>query len=415
MRILVYPHDMSIGGSQINAIELAASVRDLGHEVAIVGHQGALQEKIADLQLEFIELPPIRRRPTPSIVRALHRIIRERRIDIVHGYEWPPSLEAFLSCQGTQARSISTVMSMSVAPFIPARMPLIVGTEQIASVERAHGREQVLLMEPPVDTVANSPSDPQEVERVGLRHRVDPSKLTLAIVSRLAREMKLEGVLAAVDFVGQWSGTQQIQLLIVGSGPAFETVRQAADAVNERCGEDRILMTGEQQDPRWAYDIADVVLGMGGSALRGMSMGKPLVVQGEQGYWQTLTSQSIGDFHWQGWYGIGESASDGVRNLARELTPLLDNAGSRSELGRYSRQVIDQRYSLSIAAQRQLAYYEQALLASSAPRVLSWDTARSAFRLAKYEFDRQVSRVRGRLTNDDFNATPVVGRSRVRA
>ena len=33
MKVLVYPHTMEIGGSQLNAIEIAAAVRDRGHDV----------------------------------------------------------------------------------------------------------------------------------------------------------------------------------------------------------------------------------------------------------------------------------------------------------------------------------------------------------------------------------------------
>lgn len=414
MKILVYPHDMSVGGSQLNAVELSSGVRDLGHEVTVVGQPGALRSHIRNLGLEFIELPRIRRRPTPSIVRALHQIVRSRDIDIIHGYEWPPTLEAFLACQGTRARPVSTVMSMSVAPFIPAKMPLIVGTEQIAAVERASRGDRVMLMEPPVDTRANALEAVADLERKGLDHGLDPAKLTLAIVSRLAPEMKLEGVLAAIDFVGGFKGGQPLQLLVVGDGPAFDTVRRKADAVNSQCGEVRILLTGEQADPRWAYAIADVVLGMGGSALRGMSMGKPLVVQGERGYWRALTPQSVQDFYWQGWYGIGDDPARGALNLENELAPLLADAALRRELGRYARQVIDERFSLDVASARQLSYYQQVLRATNPPSVISRDALSSGYRLAKYEFDRQLSRLRGRLTNDDFNTTPVVSQQRVR-
>ena len=35
MRVLVYPHSMEIGGSQLNAVELGGAVRDLGHDVVV--------------------------------------------------------------------------------------------------------------------------------------------------------------------------------------------------------------------------------------------------------------------------------------------------------------------------------------------------------------------------------------------
>ena len=55
MRIAVYPHDLGIGGSQLNAIEIAAGVRDLGHHPFVVGRPGALVERIHELGLEFVE------------------------------------------------------------------------------------------------------------------------------------------------------------------------------------------------------------------------------------------------------------------------------------------------------------------------------------------------------------------------
>ena len=42
MRILVYPHDLAIGGSQINAVDLAAGAAAAGHAVVIYGRPGPL-------------------------------------------------------------------------------------------------------------------------------------------------------------------------------------------------------------------------------------------------------------------------------------------------------------------------------------------------------------------------------------
>ena len=42
MRIFVYTHDLSIGGSQINAIDLAAGVAAASHQVFVYGTAGPL-------------------------------------------------------------------------------------------------------------------------------------------------------------------------------------------------------------------------------------------------------------------------------------------------------------------------------------------------------------------------------------
>lgn len=52
MKILVYPHAMEIGGSQINAIQIAGAIRDRGHEVIVLSEPGPMVELVRELGLE---------------------------------------------------------------------------------------------------------------------------------------------------------------------------------------------------------------------------------------------------------------------------------------------------------------------------------------------------------------------------
>lgn len=411
MKILVYPHDLAVGGSQLNAIELAVAVEKQGHEIAIIGQSGPLETKIAELGLEFISLPRPGRRPDLRVVRFLRRLVQERGIDIVHGYEWPPALEALLSCYLTTASPVVTVLSMSVAPFIPRHVPLIVGTEQIAQAEREYGRAFVRLMEPPVDLLVNSPSANLPVDEMAARWGIHRQGLTITVVSRLAHEMKLEGILSAISFVRSWKGDQKVQLLVVGSGPAEAEVAAAARQANAKLGEKRVVLTGEIPDPRWAYAVSDVVLGMGGSALRGMAMGKPLIVQGERGFWKTLKNETVDYFLWHGWYGVGAGPEYGEESLFNELGPLIEDRSLREQLGRYSLSVVQDRFSLEAAALRQIEYYRQVLNYRPLGGTSRLSTLQGACGLVGYEMERLKQRLRGTAANDDFNATPVVGRS----
>src|ERR1700676_820937 len=96
MKVLVYPHSMELGGSQLNAIQMAGAIRDRGHEVLVLSEAGPLVERVKALALEYIELPQHRKRPSPTVVRTISRLIMERNIDVVHGHEWPPIIEAFV-------------------------------------------------------------------------------------------------------------------------------------------------------------------------------------------------------------------------------------------------------------------------------------------------------------------------------
>ncbi|WP_125610493.1 glycosyltransferase [Specibacter cremeus] len=408
MRIVTYPHDMNIGGSQLNAIELAARVRDLGHEVIVYGQAGPLVEAVAAHGLEFIESPAVHRRPTPGIVHGLRTLVRRREVDIVHGYEWPPTLEAVLACRGRSAAvAVSTVLSMSVAPFIPANVPLLVGTEQIADAERTFGRARVELMEPPVDTALNRPDLDPGLDDFRRQWDLDGRAFTVSIVSRLAHEMKLEGILTAIEAVAMLDGEFPVQLVIAGTGPAAPQVRDHAQRVNRELGRRAIVLTGELADPRPAYAVADVSIGMGGSALRAMAFGKPLIVQGENGYWRVLAPESLPQFLWQGWYGSGPGPQDAARRLAGHLRELRDSRELRERLGRFARDTVCDRFSLDGAAGRLTDFYLRSRAVRDGAGGRLAHAAVAGGRFTAYNLGRMRWPGGRRPARDDFNAVPV--------
>lgn len=410
MRVLVYPHDLGIGGSQLNAIELAAAVRDLGHEVLVFGPRGPLERRISELSLEFLPAPEPSRRPSAGIVSALRRVVVDRRIDVVHGYEWPPILEARLAVLGHHAACVGTVMSMAVAPFIPRHLPLVVGTHQIADAERRGGRgDRVHVIEPPVDLAHNTPSAATDVEEFRQQHGI-PNGPLVVVVTRFAHELKLEGVLTAIAVVPSLDAAAV--LCLVGDGPARSAVVEAAEAANRRAGRRAVVLTGEVHDPRPAYTAADVVLGMGGSALRAMAFAKPLVVQGEHGFWQALSPESVDRFLWAGWYGVGEGRTSGPAHLREALGPLLADTARQRALGDFARDLVVGRFSLTRAAGVQVDIYDDAVAGRCGARPDPFRDTAAASRFAVHTARRRSQKLRGRRPSDDFNARPVAAATR---
>jgi glycosyltransferase involved in cell wall biosynthesis len=409
MRILTYPHDLSIGGSQLNAIELSAALRDRGHEVAVYGQPGPLVDTVRALGLEFLTAPDPGRRPSARVARDLARLARERGIDVLHGYEWPPGLECTLAGWSSGALAMTTVMSMSVAPFLPRSTPVVVGTEQIADAERRAGRRRVWVLEPPVDVAANRPDDVRG--RCFRTERGIGDDLTVVCVSRFAHQLKLEGILTSIEAVGRLAATTPIRLVLVGDGPARPEVELRARDVNTRAGRDVVVLTGALADPRPAYAAADVVIGMGGSALRAAAFGKPLVVQGEGGFFRLLTPESLPAFLWTGWYGYGGGARPPADMLADLLADLASDAARREDLGTFSRTVVEQRFALTAAAARQESIYEAALRGDRRGADRAWAAARAGgaagARFAAYHVRRRVDRLQGCRASDDFNAQPL--------
>ncbi|SDY61081.1 Glycosyltransferase involved in cell wall bisynthesis [Amycolatopsis xylanica] len=408
MRILVYPHAMEIGGSQLNALQLAGAVRDLGHSVDVISEPGPLVDYVHELGLTHHEIPAERRRPSRGVSRRIAEIIADRDIDLVHGYEWPPVLEGLAATGLGRGALVGTVLSMSVVPFFPRTVPLLVGTEQIREAAVAAGHTRVSLLEPPVDTDGDHPGVDGSAFRA--EHGFDDDVTLVAMVCRLVPELKLEGLLAACDAAGQLaSAGRKLRLAIVGDGRSRDEVAARAARANDAAGYEVVTLTGEVSDPRPAYAAADILIGMGGSALRGMSFGKPLVVVGEQGYSELLTPATASTFLQAGWYGQGPgSRGSGVTALREALDTLVDSPERRAELGGFARELVVDRFSLRGAAKFLERVYAAALAQPTPRPRLAADSARSAAGLFGYKVQRKIQQFRGTARTDDANATPVL-------
>lgn len=340
MKILVCPHDTSMGGSQLNAIELADMVRNHGHEVMIYAPEGVLAEKIASLGIPFVPAPP------PGDGKAwrkrLHQLVEEHEVDLIHTYEWGPSLEASFS-EGIRRKVpvLASVMSMGVPDFLPRHLPLLVGTPAIAD-ELIWQHRTAFLLEPRVDMEANKSVD-SAAARASLE--ISDGEIVISIVSMLTTELeKLQGVLEAIALIDRMARTSAVRLLVAGSGEGLEQVQERADEVNARHCRLVVDVLGHVSDPRPVYEAADIVLGMGASAIKAMAFSKTLVVQGEAGFWETLTEENSEGFLRDGWFGY---EGRGVADLERELQSLVNDPQRRDTLGAYGRSLVERRYCLS--------------------------------------------------------------------
>ncbi|MHB1063940.1 MAG: glycosyltransferase [Georgenia sp.] len=407
MRILVFPHSMEVGGSQKNAIDLATALVGRGHDVVVFGPDGELVDVLRERGLTYRPAPTPRLRPSPAVMRRLSEVVRAEHIDIVHAFEWPPTIDAVygpLVRLGTPV--VCTIMSMAVAPFIPARLPMTVGTEAIAAVERRR-RPRVTVLEPPVDTLADRPIDPAASR---LAHGIEASELLVVVVSRLVEQLKLEGILAATRAAATLATHLPVRLLVAGDGPARPEVESAAVRVNAAAGREVVTLTGNLADPRSLYDAADIVLGMGGSALRAMAFGKPLVVQGERGFWRLLEPASLPAFLERGWYGIGDG-QDGAPALGRILAGLADAPRERARLGEFGRQTVHARYSLTAAAASMEALYEEVRAAPVPPGRTLPGLASSFAAVTRHDLRHKIARRLGRAAAEDFNTLNAMTRT----
>ena len=399
MRVLVYPHDLELGGSSINAVDLAAAVRRYGHETMLIARPGPLAERARELGVDLVPMRlPARPRPWPGAVRDVRATIARFGADLVHSYEYWPCVESTLAARSRRVPVLATILTMGWADYLPRTVPMTLGyRDQLDAVARRQ-RAPVHLLEPPIDTVADAPGR-LDVSGFAAVHDLGGDDLDVVIVSRVSHYQKQEGIERAVDAVARLARSHPVRIVVVGGGSAYEDVRRRADRVNATLGRRVVVLTGRMSDPRPAYELADVVVGMGSSALRGMAFGKPVVVVGVDGFSLPVAPETIDHFRRAGYYGegTGRPAPD-TDPLVAQIRPLLADAALRRRLGEFGRRLVVEDYSLEVAASRlDRIYREVAQLRES--RLAGWaDLITTVERTAAHKLRDRRARMSSRVS-----------------
>ncbi|WP_168199805.1 glycosyltransferase [Citricoccus sp. SGAir0253] len=313
---------------------------------------GALAEVARDAGLDWVAAPAPDD-PRPSWSRRLARVVREVRPDMLHVYGWQPGLRTTLGCFGNLPALVS-LSPTDVPSLVPPRLPVVVGTPELHRRMTARGH-RTHLVEPPVDLELHRPGGYVGTAAARKRWEVPGGALAIVVVAGLTPELeRLQAVLEAIRVADRMAATRPVRLLIAGDGEGRGTVERRAAAVNAHHGWTVVQPVDVPPDSASIYEAADIVIGMGSSALRGLAHAKPLVVHGEGGFWRLVDEDSVAGFVTRGWFG---RQGAGVRDLAGALEALAGSESLRRRLGDLGRELVQRRYGLDRAAEQLAAAY----------------------------------------------------------
>ncbi len=351
MKILVFAHRLEVGGTQVNAIELTAALRDThGQEVLLFATPGPMVNLAEEKGLRFLPAPAADAHPSLRRMRALGEVIRRETPDLIHVWDWPQCLDAYAAYLKHRIPMVVTCMSMMVPRMLPKAVPTTFGTPELLDYARAAGRTRLKLVLPPVDVRLNAPHA-VDAQPFRAKFCIEDGDLVLVTVGRLVEWMKAESLRRTIDAVRTLGRHLPLRFVIVGDGTSRAELERLARETNSELGRTAVILTGALLDPRPAYAAADVVVGMGGSALRGMAFGKPVVVVGERGFSAPFTPETANSFYYKGIYGLGDGSSSNSR-LISDIRVLAQRRDEFREVGDFARKFVLRHFSLdSVSAQ----------------------------------------------------------------
>jgi L-malate glycosyltransferase len=368
MKVLCYAHRLQIGGTQVNAIDLAAGLRDFhGCEVVLFAGGGPMERVVAEKGLRFVQAPDAYLHPSPARMEALRSLVKAERPDVLHAWDWWQGLDAFYAVHLPLGLPlVISDMMHELVGALPTGIPTTFGTPEMVDTARRNGRRNVQLLLPPVDLRHNAPGCVEKHDfcrKFGLTE----AYRNVVIVSRLGAWLKSESLIRSIEAIRLAGTSLGLRLVIVGDGEVRPRLEELAQRVNGEIGRHAIVLTGALVDPRPAYSAADIVIGMGGSALRALAFAKPLIVVGERGFSKPFGPTTASDFLYSGMYGLGDGTTGGDR-LAAQLAALPKDRLALETLGSFGRQFVEQHFALDTVC-RQL---HEILCAAATNRINVW-------------------------------------------
>ncbi|MDN5796754.1 MAG: glycosyltransferase family 4 protein, partial [Intrasporangium sp.] len=346
--MLIGLEGLALGGCPINALDLGRTLRQRGHQVSVF----AIDEDVKVSLLPYaarcgfnpVLLPA--GSGTMARTRQIRKVADSTGADITHVFgPWLGPVASVAMALRRSGAAVVTNWTMENVFYTPRHTPVIVGTQRLLDELGPRHEGRVWLMEPPVDLAADAP-DPVRGKEFRHAWNIADDELAVVVVGRVDAHLKAEGLCHAIRAVE--ISDPGLRLVIVGDGDAFEQIRELAEEVNQRVGRAAVLLTGSMNDPRPAYDAADIALGMGGSALRALAHGKPLIVLGAHGFARTFERASVSYFYGAGFHGE-QGPKDPIQHLAALMSSLRDDE-RREALGQFGLSEVRSRFSLETGA-----------------------------------------------------------------
>lgn len=372
-RVLVSINDLGLGGTQLLALDFARACRERGIESVLVAFRETLPPGPSLLEVarrEGFEIQLVGH--GSNIIASSQRLVeiaQREQVDLVHSYggRWT-RLAYWGPHRFGRIPMVSMVYDVTVPDEVPRYAPMITGTRMLLEEYQDSWPSPMYLVSPPVDTERDTPS----VDTAGFVADLDldPAALRVVIVSRLDESMKALSVEQAIESL-RHLGQHRPQLVLVGDGDAAERLRALGSAMNEELGRRAVVFAGALDDPRPAYSAADVVIGMGSSAARGLAFAKPLVVSGEYGWYRPFTPETA-DEHFRLSFWSDQKMPEPVLELADILSRLLDDDEQREELGVFGRDFAKQNFGLEAMTDRLVAIYDETVERQADHRRRRW-------------------------------------------
>lgn len=305
---------LEAGGAEQGCIDIAKALGDCGAKSLVVSNGGMRIHDLARTGSLHIEHPVHSKNPVTMMhnVSRLKAIIREYDVDIVHARSRAPAWSAYLACQNTGARFMTTCH----APY-----NISGGSKRFYNSSIIKGERVIAISRFIADYMLRNYKIDKNAVRIIHRgialEKFHPTTVTPERLINLSREWRIsdgDNVVLLPGRITRWKGhcvlieaiarlnRSDVVCVIIGSDQGRKEYKQELmDMIHDKGLEGRVRIIDHCQDMPAAYMLSTVVVsastdpeGFGRVPVEAQAMGRPTIATDHGGAQETIIRGETG-------------------------------------------------------------------------------------------------------------------------
>lgn len=369
-KILMAIMGMEIGGAETHVLELAKELKRRGFDILVASNGGVYVKELEEAGIRHYKLP-LHNKKFKNMFKSYHglkKIIREEKVDIVHGHARIPSFLCGLLHRRMKFPFITTAHwvfnTHGILKYISnwGQKTIAVSNDikkYLIDNYRVSEKDITVTINGIDTNKFSSDIDSSDVER---EFDLRPDRNRIVYVSRMDDDRSLVAF-HLVEIANELDRQiENLEIVIVGGGNSLKRLKMEAEAANRKAGRPLVKLTGPRTDINKFIKTGNIFVGVSRAVLEGMAAAKPVIVAGNEGYIGIFDEDKL-SVSIQTNFTCRTCPASTKEQLKEDILTLMVRSrdDQLEHLGAYARQTIIDRYSVSRMAQDNIDAYESLL------------------------------------------------------
>lgn len=365
MNLLFVLSQIELTGAETYAVSLIEKFKAKGHKITLISD--TLNSQKVDVPYYSLDLNNRKSFINRfKHIRFLRRIIRKKKIEIIHAHSRASSWVAYIASRITNIPLVTTAHCIYPVHLSRKLLPCF-GEKVIAICESVRNHLIKDLKVKPKDIFL-------------IPNGIDVHRFRPNINSALREEFNIPRGTKVISWIGRFSGPRgkiiekitgkvfpeilkiipNLKLLIVAGGSRPSSLESKVEVINYQFKQEVVRFTGLRSDIPQICALSDLVIGAGRVAMEAMACGCPVLAVGENKCVGLINPQSIEEGVYNNFGDCCKRQQVNWEGLTKTIIEILKDKEEADKLSQWGREVIIAKFDLEKVAEEVEKVYERA-------------------------------------------------------